>query len=215
MAGVAREIGLEQLPAWLAGINAALQTMTFEPVLKRQCTQVIVSAALENFAKAKGPDGRAWDPLTIRQGRPLHHFGFLSGSVTGQGPGHVHEVTPVSLTVGTNLDYASTHQPDDGRSETTIQAPAGKALAIPLTPTAARSRGPRSMQELQLVWPKGENAGWLEEPPKSSRGKPTVHFLLVKQVTVPARPFLGWNDDMAETCGQFIGEHTEEQLAKQ
>jgi phage gpG-like protein len=41
-----------------------------------------------------------------------------------------------------------------------------------------------------------------------------TQFLLVKSVTIPARPFLGWNDDMAETCGQFIGEHAEKELDK-
>jgi phage gpG-like protein len=206
MAGVAREIDVAQLPGWLDGLARELQGMSFEPVLQKQCRQVLVSATLENFAGAHGPDGQAWPSLKMRAGRPLHKHGLLSGSITG-GAGHVEEVTGTTLKVGTNLAHASVHQPD-GRSSTKITAPAGKALAIPLTPAAERSRGPRSMSGLSLVWPKGDSAGRLLD----QAGK--AQFLLVKSVTIPARPFIGWNDDTADKCALFIADYVEQRLAQ-
>ena len=91
------------------------------------------------------------------------------------------------------MDYAGVHQ-----EGATITPKAAKALAIPVTNEARRAGGPRSM-DLHLVWPKGKAAGTLRDDANK------VHFVLVKSVTIPARPFLGWTDEMAADCGDVVG----------
>jgi hypothetical protein len=42
---------------------------------------------------------------------------------------------------------------------------------------------------------------------KGKRARQVRHFLLVRKVTIPARPFVGWNDGLANTCGRIVADH--------
>jgi phage gpG-like protein len=75
------------------------------------------SQAQLNFAGGHSPEGAAWATLrhpSRRRGgpsaKPLRDTGILMGSMTSNGPGHVDQRTPSSLTWGTNVSYAGYHQ---------------------------------------------------------------------------------------------------------
>lgn len=86
--------------------------------------QLIVSATKENFAGQHAPDGTPWTPLKYERSRArdkrarkkggrqqvLRDTGILMASVTASGRGHVRELSRTQLRVGTNLNYAGTHQ---------------------------------------------------------------------------------------------------------
>lgn len=202
MAGLAETIDIAQLPAWLEKAQRALDTANWQPALKG-CRLVIIGHTKGNFAAGKSPQGATWAPLKHRSGKPLRDKGLLMASVTASGAaGNVETITDSTLTFGTNLDYASIHQRGG-----TITPKGAKALAIPVTNEARRSGGPRRMGDLNLVWPKGKPSGTLRD----TAGK--THWILVKSVTVPARPFLGWTDEMASECGEIVAEHGEKVIA--
>ena len=58
-----------------------------------------------------------------------------------------------------------------------------KALAIPLTERARKSGGPREFDDLTLLSPTGKNPVLMDMAGE-------VHFVLVKSVTIPKRPFM-------------------------
>lgn len=202
MPGAAQPIPLESLPDWLERAQQLVTSASFEPALKA-CKVIVVSATTKNFQQSHGPNGEAWAPLKWRSGRPLYDKGLLMGSVTAGGEGSVSKITESMLVYGTNLDYAATHQ-----YGATITPKAARALAVPVTQEARRSGGPRQMGDLHVVWPKGRPSGTLRD----AAGK--VQFALVKSVTIPARPFLGWNNDMADECGEIIADFGGEIVGK-
>ncbi len=57
----------------------------------------------EGFAESKDPDGKPWAPLTVRDGQPLRDTRRLQTSFT-------YETSPSGFQVGTNVEYAETHQ---------------------------------------------------------------------------------------------------------
>lgn len=202
MAGIAKQIDISALPQWLEHAERLLTNMTFEPAMKA-CQIIVVSATTKNFQTGVGPNGQSWPPPKMRAGKPLYDTGVLMASVTASGAGHTGGTTDTTLTWGTNLEYAQIHQYGG-----TIVPVNAKALAVPLTSEAKRSGGPRRMGDLHMVWPNGKPSGTLRD----SSGK--AQFALVKSITIPARPFLGWNEDMADECGEIIGDYAEQQIAK-
>lgn len=192
-----REYRPEDLPTLFGGMAARLRGANFEKPLK-QCSTLIAAAGQECFDRAQDPDGAPWKPIMGWRARggdkPLRDRGLLMASIVGKAAGHVERIDQTSLVQGTNVDYAAIHQ--DGK---TI-LPKGRALAIPLTPEAYRSHeanrghGARNFpRRLVLIWPQGKSHGWLVE----TKGKKFImHFLLVPKVTIPARPFLGFGQQL-------------------
>jgi phage gpG-like protein len=207
VAGATREIPLDQLPGWAEAAAARVGGFDARPALD-ECKLLLVADTKENFRGAHGPDGSPWPPILAdlrpRGGsRPLQDRGLLLGSLTAGGTGHVERTTAEELVWGTNLEYASTHQ-----GGATIKPVKGKALAIPLTPEAYRAGSPRQFgRPLVLLWKKGSSSGVLVETRK--RAEPVRQYLLVPKAVIPARPFLGWNDHLAEGCGRILAEHLE------
>ena len=194
MAGVAKSIPLASLPSWLDRAERLVSAANFEPALKA-CKIVVMSAVAKNFQQGRGPGGESWAPLKWRSGKPLYDKGLLMASVTGSGQGGVLRIDETTLIVGTNLDYAATHQ--YGAVITPVGA---KALAVPVTAEARHSGGPRRMGGLHIVWPKGRPSWTLRDDTGN------VQFALVKSVTIPARPFLGWNNEMADECAEIVAD---------
>ena len=154
----------------------------------------------KNFSEGHSPDGVKWRALA--HGRPsggtalpLRDNGLLLASVG-------YHITGNEIAAGSGLEYAGVHQ--WGKVIKPVKA---KMLAIPITKEAKRAGGPRNFPR-PLVAIVGKNGkGVLAEAPrpkpkgkrkstavaagpvKRQMGK--VHFILVKEVTVPARPFVG------------------------
>ncbi len=55
---------------------------------------------------------------------------------------------------------------------------------------------------------------FLMVPLPGKKGKKSGRFLFLKQAVIPARPFLGWNDKMTETCLDLTADFVIEQLGK-
>jgi phage gpG-like protein len=205
--GIAEDIALEDLPQWLARATSAVAAVNCEPLLK-QCKVGLAKETKKNFDAGVGPNGEVWAPLRFREGKPLRDKGLLMGSVFGQGAGHIEELTATSLIWGSNLQYAAVHQFGG-----TITPKNGKALAIPMTPEAKRSGGPRNFgKPLALVWPKNSDHGWLVEQSGKRKVRTNLHFLLVAKVTIPARPFIGWNDRLINLMGNLTGDFFEKKI---
>lgn len=212
MAGVAMTLGeLEtDLKEKADGIGAQ-QRLFWSGVIG-----VIGSHVKRDFDSCVSPDGTPWKPLRFPRARggskPLHDQGFLRASLTG-GANHLERIEGNTLVYGTNLDYASTQH--DGA---TIVPTKAKALAIPLTPAAARAGSPRRYSGvLTMLWPKGSSTGILAEFVGKSRGKAgrfdqsrtsdkgrfKAIYFLTKKVVVPARPFLGFGPKLLDAVSKF------------
>lgn len=118
-----------------------------------------------------GPDGEQWAPLKFPRptggNQPLFNTGgYLAAfSVAGM---------PGGIALVSNHPGAMTHQ-----HGATITPKRGKALTIPLTAEAANSGGAKSMPKLFRI--KNGLYGYQGQ-------KLVKHWLLVKQVVIPARP---------------------------
>ena len=212
--GAALEMDLNQFAAWLDGRAGELARMDLTPVW-RQVAVYLAASTKQRFAAGVGPDGAPWRPLAHPRprgaGNPLRDTGQLMASVTGQGAGHVEQITPTSLTWGTNLDRAAIHQWGG-----TIRPKTGKALAIPLTVEAQRAGYARNFPR-RLVLFQGTEHPFLVEwvgkgKGKGKRQRMIRHYLLTPSVTIPARPYLGLNDDDAEEIGGILADHAAKAL---
>lgn len=90
--------------------------------------------------------GPGWVPLserTLKQRRagsskPLLDTGRLRASAVGRGEGSLYAVDSQSLTVGTNLGYAATHQFGRGRIPARPYIPTEAEILAELTPVVDR-----------------------------------------------------------------------------
>ncbi len=65
----------------------------------------LISDFRMGFKSATAPDGSKWKPLKYREGQPLRDTGRLQSSITKR-----LDRTSKTLEIGTNVDYATTHQ---------------------------------------------------------------------------------------------------------
>jgi phage virion morphogenesis protein len=155
--------------------------------------RVLKTAAQLRFRETRSPDGTEWK----RSGRAEHEGGQtlslsrrLRNSIT-------YSADRISATVGTNVVYAAIHQFGG-----IVRAKKGPFLAIPVTAAAREAGSPRRFPGLH-VWQtlKGQFV--------MGTDKGVVHFVLKRQVTIPARPFLGASvDDRAELV-RVLQQHLE------
>lgn len=141
--------------------------------------RVLKTSVQMRFRKQVGPDGMAWKKSWRAEhegGQTLSMTRRLRNSIT-------YEASETGVTVGTNVAYAAAHQ-----FGATIRAKAGPFLAIPVTPQARAAGSPRNFEGLHVQ--------------QSAKGqflladeKGVVHYLLRAQVVLPARPFLGVNEE--------------------
>ena len=155
----------------------------------RSLARVLKTGTQLRFRAQKAPDGAAWQS-TRRGGQILNLTRRLRNSITAANDSR-------SATVGTNVAYAAIHQFGG-----VIRAKKGPFLAIPVTPEARAAGSPTKMPGLH-VWQtlKGQFVMGSEDG--------TVHFLLRRQVTMPARPFLGASDDDRAELLRVLQQHLE------
>lgn len=156
----------------------------------------------------------------------LQDSGRLRLSITGRNPGAGIADTDGTLNragddsgqFGTNLYYAAPHQ-----FGAIIRPTRAKYLAVPLTPEASRSGGPRNFPRPLALWPlKGRNGFFLVDgeehevtrgpnkgkthvrPVHVSGGYPPAQFLLVKEVEIPARPFMPTSEEFTPQAVRVV-----------
>lgn len=231
-------VTLSQVDDWLKNLPAAQFDFTKALGL---CSIAIASSTKENFRGSHSPEGMPWLPLARPRinskgsDKPLRDNGPLMASVTVRNAaGNVETITPTRLEFGTNLEYAGTHQ-----YGATIFPTKSKYLAIPITKQAKQAGSPRNFAGLTYAWAKGPKLrGKLVEEVDTAgkrstkRGKKgdrqqveltkqkgkkgltaaITHYLLLSSVTVPARPFLGWNEELTDEVGSIIADQAAKQL---
>lgn len=169
------DIKADDVQAALERLRLALPLSGDMSPAMRSMARVLKAGAQLRFRSGKGPDGNDWKKsrrALNEGGKTLNLTRRLRNSITTA-------YTHTSATVGTNVAYAAIHQFGG-----IIRAKKGPFLAIPVTPAARAAGSPTRMPGLR-VWQtlKGQFVMGDE--------KGTVHFLLRRQVTMPARPFLG------------------------
>lgn len=176
MAGLVTTLSLAELAAagtGRLGVLAPPGVVPLAPRTQRELVQTLVSDVKNRFYTGTAPDGTKWRPLKYPRPRggdkPLMDTGRLLASITGT-------ADATSVTVGTAHPGAALQNAGG-----VVRPKRAKHLAIPLTKEAARAGSPRRMK------------GTAKVPlfARKVNGKWVGHWLLVKQVTVPARPFAG------------------------
>lgn len=116
MAAATQSMTFEQLSAYLQGLGERLQSISFRRPLQTVALY-LASQARRCFDESRAPDGSPWAPLvapSARRGgasaKPLRDTGLLMASLTGQGAGHVEQISDVAILWGTNVAYGSHHQ---------------------------------------------------------------------------------------------------------
>ena len=193
MAGAAMKLSVGDMAKQLAAAGAAAPALVHKFF---QAASILIGAELKRgIADGRSPDGTPFKPLARPRpnggGQPLRDTGALLASLGG-GAGHVERTEGNTLVVGTNLDYAATHQ-----YGATILPAKGKYLSIPLTAAAKRSGGAANYPG-DLVGRYGKVGGVLLD---AGSGEP--QYALAKKVTIPARPFVGFSEALREKLGKL------------
>jgi phage gpG-like protein len=179
-------LALQQLAGFLSGIDAEL----FGEVVRdnaRKLEVMAVSGAKEHFRESRTPEGQAWKPLAhprVSGGdKPLRDKGLLMASLSAS-------VTEGQLRLMASHPGANVHQ-----FGATIRPKRAKKLAIPLSREAKRAGRPKNFPR-KLRWrPTNGSSSLLYEVTGKRVKKVTMHFVLVDQVTIPARKFVGFSDE--------------------
>lgn len=165
-----------------SGVRAALEKLrmglplggSMLPAMQNM-GRVLKTGAQLRFRSTSRPDGAAWEKSFRAKhegGQTLSLSRRLRNSIT-------YTATGSSATVGTNVVYAAIHQFGG-----TVRAKNAQFLSIPVTPAARAAGSPRNMAGLHV-------AQTLKGQFILVNDKGVTQFLLRKQVTIPARPFLG------------------------
>lgn len=147
--------------------------------LMAELARVLKSGAQGRFRSQEAPTGEAWQPSRrVKEGggQTLSLSGRLRRSLTTA-------ATYNTATVGTNDIKAAIHQYGG-----VIRPRSGPFLAIPVTPEARAAGGAKRFPEELHVVQSLRGQFMLVD------GKGTTQYLLLRQVTMPARPFLGVSD---------------------
>jgi phage gpG-like protein len=234
MAGLA--LSLDDFAARLSGLAAAAAHLDMTVALK-QINVLAMAEARTAFDQGASPDGAPWLPLkrpralkgawgakvskkrkkTGQGDLPLRDTGKLMASLIAQGAeGHVERIGSDSLETGTNLEYAAIHQ-------------FGGTVSIP---EQTRGKGEKpfvfpveDLSELGLGMLAGgygfgtrkkKKKGKKKKQAKAPAGMKLVFSRKIKAhtVTIPARPFLGWNDHLLENAGDVIADEAERQMGE-
>lgn len=137
--------------------------------------RVLKTGAQLRFRSTSGPDGAAWEKSFRAKhegGQTLSLSRRLRNSIT-------YTATGSTATVGTSVEYAAIHQFGG-----TVRAKNAQFLSIPVTLEARKAGSPRKMAGLHV-------AQTLKGQFILVNDKGVTQYLLRKQVTIPARPFLG------------------------
>lgn len=178
MAGAAMSMDLGQFARWAELAGQRLQGANLGPVPKR-CRLVLVAASKQNFAGGHAPDGTPWAPLKRPRSRPRDRR--VHGG-TGQKPLRDTGIAMASLTAG-------------GQGSVDRMTANELVYGTNLEYVAVHQYG--------HTFPARSRAKpWVFSGPD---GKP-VFTRRLGPITIPARPFLGWNDDMADNCANILAD---------
>lgn len=182
----------------------------------KEISLMALSTVQKNIEKDITPANAALTQEVKKGDKTLRDTGRLRASLTAR-----HSEN--EAVVGTNVPYAETHNPQDGRSETIIRAKNGKSLAIPASAqvrTFQRRYGFSASEVIKGLQKDGYtvfrplkngkpgNVIFAQKKTisrKTMRGTSIPIFILKKSVKIPARPFLFIPDAVLETMLDRVG----------
>jgi phage gpG-like protein len=174
------------------------------PILK----VISVAGTREHFAESRGPDGKPWPALKHPRpdggNKPLLDKGLLQASISAS-------VTQEELWLRANHPGAAVHQ-----FGATIVPKRAKALTIPVSKEAKRIGSPgrgRFPRPLFVVARGAGQTGFLAEGRPDGKGI-TIHYLLRRSVTIPARPYLGWSESTIKKMERVLADKLADVMMK-
>lgn len=153
---------------------------------------------LGHFEREQAADGTAWKKSKRAEregGKTLFSSGRLAASVRGAG---AVKVGKLEVRLGSNVKYAGIHQ-----SGGVIRAKSGKYLAIPMR--AARNKRPRDFEGTWFRRVRGRL--WLFRKKGKRSPKIEALFLMLRSVTIPARPYLGFDPGSEDVLVELLVRH--------
>lgn len=153
----------------------------------------------EHFQQQKSPEGIPWKKLAHARpdgsSRILQDRGTLAASVRCDVSGS--EVTLTASHVAANV-----HQ-----YGAMIRPKTAKHLAIPVTVEAKRAGSPRRFGKPLFTIRSGDTMLMIQKADgRKKKGDGKVQYVLVKSVTVPARPYLGFSDKTQDVIGGIVSD---------
>ena len=180
-------------PPGLGGVGVSGAALPIPPIVGKAVAQMMLNDVRDRFRTQTSPDGVQWKPLKHPRPRggsvPLNDTGRLRASFTAT-------TDATSVTISTAHPGAAVHN-----FGAIIRPKRRKRLAIPLTKEAQRAGSPRRFPQKLSLRPAGRN--WLLVT-VGPGGKEVGQYLLVSQVKIPARPFLGLSDKARDLVGRMI-----------
>lgn len=160
----------------------------FRPVTKTGGIMALAEVR-RRFDTGTGPDGMPWAPLAFPRPEggsiPLRNHGILAASYTYESGGDY-------FRVGTNHEAARLQHYGG-----TVVPIAAKFLTLPITREAVYAGRARNMPGLHAE--ANDRGGVLAD------NQHVAHWLLVKSVTIPARPQVGLSDELFRRwCGILV-----------
>ena len=175
------------------------------PPLLRAMGTLAVGAVRQSFGTGIGYDGRQWKPLAHSRpnggDKPLLDKGLLRASISAM-------VTESEIRLQASHPGAAIHQFGG-----TVRATSGKMLAIPLSKEAKRAGRARNFpRRLFVLAIHGSRKKALlcertiKSTTKNTTGGLVVHYVLAREVTIPARPYLGFSDETLEKMQRLLAD---------
>lgn len=169
---------------------------------ERQLIVLAVSGAKDHFTDRVGPDGKPWRVLAHKRpnggDKPLQDSGLLKASLSAE------------VTAGQLRLKASRAGADVQQFGATIRAK-GKKLSIPVSKEAKRAGGAKNFPR-KLFPLTGPKATVLAERTGKRVKKLVVHYVLKDEVTIPARPFVGFSAATLQRISTLLAVAYEEHL---
>lgn len=202
MIGV-QQTNMVQLTQFTTRVLQSLTPQELQPAFK-VIAAMSVADCKRNIAEQHAPDGTPYIPLAhgrpggVGSPIPLKDTGLLINSIQGR-------ATPTDVIVSSNMAYAGVHQ--FGAVLTPKRA---KFLCIPITKMARMAGSPRRFPgKLSPRVNKAKTKGVLIERIGSID---VVHYVMVRSVVVPARPFLGFSPKLITRIGKFLNDWASKQI---
>lgn len=188
----------------LTAVGSPGDTLTIPAAARQPLTQLLVSDVKTRFTTGTAPDGTPWRPLRYPRpsggNKPLNDTGVLRESIHGT-------ADEKGVTLQTTHPGAGLHNAGG------VVRKKSKMLAIPLTKEARRSGGPRRFKGKLGFRPTGRNRVFVLV--SEVKGKPVGQFLLVDQVVIPRREFMGISEKGMGYAGELVADFLIRQWASE
>lgn len=196
MAGSAIKVSLAELAS---NLGHAAQVMESPAAMLDDIGFEVQESTVRRFSEGKSPKGVPWKQKSDGSPSTLEQTGHLAASIQNVVVGNV-------IHVGSGKVYARIHQ-EGGE----IKAKDAKFLHIPLN-ELARREGPRRLYERGMYQRAGKEKGVAV---LDIDGDIIPMFALVKQVTIPKRPYLGLSEEDKDIVRDIVADYAGQALRGQ